>query len=1145
MRSASAEIQTRPLLTIAPRKAEMPSQVSLILGPARSGKTFALVQQYRTALKSAPAAQSRSRFLWISPTARAAADVRGQLLTDGLNVCLAPGVTTFEELSDQILANNQPRLRTLTAASQRDLFRRVTGRALEHGQLTHYAQAAIRSGFTDLLADHVRELKRCGIRPGQFAKSIKSHPNSLALRELAQLYTDYEHLLISHQLCDAEGRHWAACDELAAEASPQFQNIELLVVDGFADFTVTQHNILRELSRRAKQFLISLPFESTSPTPSSDQPSRDDLFAKARATRVELKRYYPQLEEKTLQARPTSWPALDHIAQNLFRNPRQMAPASPAVRDSLPRLEIVGAASAQDEIVQLARRIKTRLTKSEARPGDIALVFRSLGEAAPRIREVFTEFGIPFSLEVSERIISSAVVRTLLTLLRLHEEDWRFRRVVAVVTNNMLTALDDSRQSGERLVRELQIAGGRDALLEQLDRIATRPDENLHEEDVGRRTAAAAALASFRSLAAALDQLPKSATPLAWSAALARLGTNLGLTIFASVGSAEEEAQASVDQIAWQLLTKHFTSLERLNRWLGQPPQTWSLGDLLAALVDLAQHEPLPRPFDEIGRVRILSAATARTVSARHMYLAGMSEQAFPAAERAGRPCSDADYRRFARSTEKEFPLPATGSVLPAHAPSRAQEEMLLFYEVLTMAEETLTISYPALDDKAQQLPPSPYVTEIRRTLNDPNAISTVPPQLSSIPQEDVSPLSATEWRIQAVARALGSTSVNRDVRLLAGIFNNPQTKPLGHAIDSGMRIVHARADRQDFGPAEGIITSAAVQKQLANRYGPKHDWSPSQWELYATCPYKFFMQYVLRLEPLGDLTLETDYLRRGSLMHDVMARSHREWFAATETEPPNPSCDEAAFQSHVERILEQLVEAMPRSGVEAALQELDRRQIGKWITAFQNQRKNYAKLWSELNLTSTPAYLEFRFGPAHKGAKNDDDPNSVDAPFMLNIGNEEIRVTGRIDRIDVAGEAPNLVFTVVDYKSGSRPRMTSEKIESGERLQPALYVMAAQAMLFGEDKARPLWAGYWSMQSGVTTTKSYPLRCSDGATISDAWNELRPKIVARVGQFVKDIRAGVFPVFSRDDHCTSHCDFNTVCRIAQVRSLGKALTSD
>ena len=95
-------------------------------------------------------------------------------------------------------------------------------------------------------------------------------------------------------------------------------------------------------------------------------------------------------------------------------------------------------------------------------PGDIVVVFRSLADVAPRVREVFDQFGIPYSLESSLPIATAPIAKTLLGLLRLDDENWPFRRVVSVITNNMLTAFDVSaRQSAEWLVRDLQIADGR------------------------------------------------------------------------------------------------------------------------------------------------------------------------------------------------------------------------------------------------------------------------------------------------------------------------------------------------------------------------------------------------------------------------------------------------------------------------------------------------------------------------------------------------------------------------------------------------------------------------------------------------------------------------------------------------------------
>jgi RecB family exonuclease len=364
-------------------------------------------------------------------------------------------------------------------------------------------------------------------------------------------------------------------------------------------------------------------------------------------------------------------------------------------------------------------------------------------------------------------------------------------------------------------------------------------------------------------------------------------------------------------------------------------------------------------------------------------------------------------------------------------------------------------------------------------------------------------------------------------------------------SLDAAIRMIDARGDRDKFGPAEGLLVSDSVRARLARRFGPQHLWSPSQWERYARCPYHYFMEDVLGLEPLGELVLEIDHLRRGTRLHQVLAAFHRR-LAPLLVAGQTPSVQElAAFSAEFTSVLNEVVNLGPRAGVDAALVEIDRRQIAKWGRSYFDQHGKYDAAWSALAEPPVPQHFEFRFGPPRTGdaeEKDSDDPRSTSLPFVLDFGKEEIRITGRIDRIDV-GRARDgrLVFNVIDYKSGRRPTLSIEKIESGERLQPALYVMAAQALLYGDDQATPLWAGYWSMDKGVTTDSRYSLRCSsDDLEPTAAWESLPGKVIERVGQFVADIRRGDFPVASRDDDCTSHCPFSTVCRVAQVRSLAK-----
>ena len=164
------------------------------------------------------------------------------------------------------------------------------------------------------------------------------------------------------------------------------------------------------------------------------------------------------------------------------------------------------------------------------KPSDILVIFRSVNEAAPRIDEVFERFGIPYSIETNRRIARRPCFKPSLALLRLDQEDWPFRRVVSVITNNTLSVLEDSaRQAAEWLVRDLQVASGRQKFFDVVGRLAAQlgSEATLGDHQQKRIRAAAAALPSVTQIAAALDQLPKQATLTAWTAALANLLTTL------------------------------------------------------------------------------------------------------------------------------------------------------------------------------------------------------------------------------------------------------------------------------------------------------------------------------------------------------------------------------------------------------------------------------------------------------------------------------------------------------------------------------------------------------------------------------------------------------------------------------------------
>ena len=101
-------------------------------------------------------------------------------------------------------------------------------------------------------------------------------------------------------------------------------------------------------------------------------------------------------------------------------------------------------------------------------------------------------------------------------------------------------------------------------------------------------------------------------------------------------------------------------------------------------------------------------------------------------------------------------------------------------------------------------------------------------------------------------------------------------------------------------------------------------------------------MQEVLGLEPLGDLVLETDFARRGSRLHDVLAAFHRDWIAERRETPLAADDEAAAFLAHLTKVIHDRTSSASRVGVDAALLELDRRQILKWANRHYDDQAAY-----------------------------------------------------------------------------------------------------------------------------------------------------------------------------------------------------------
>ncbi|HEV3138461.1 MAG TPA: UvrD-helicase domain-containing protein, partial [Pirellulales bacterium] len=396
---------------------------TVLAGPARSGKTGRLLDHYRQVLANEPLGAG----LWLGPTHRGVAAVRDQLLAGSLAGCFSPNCLTFDQFARRVLESSPLEIRPIGLVAERQILRGLILQALDERKLDYFAPVARTPGFLDLLVRFVEEMKRLEIWPAELAAACGRAEKD---RELCHLYESYQRILTEHDMYDAQGRFWSARDLLQKGQQKPFERLRHVVVDGFADFTRTEHEILEILAGRVASLTISLPLEIGSP--------RGDLFAKADKTLTELKRRHPDLAVHEMEPRSVAFPAIGHVERSLFSNPRQAAPVADAVG-----IEIVEAAGAVHEIELLARRIKQLLTQGDigsagasVRPGDILVVFRSLGDAGELVREVFGEYGIPVAVGTRLPLERAPILAALSAWLRLDVEGWPFRQLLGVLVHN-------------------------------------------------------------------------------------------------------------------------------------------------------------------------------------------------------------------------------------------------------------------------------------------------------------------------------------------------------------------------------------------------------------------------------------------------------------------------------------------------------------------------------------------------------------------------------------------------------------------------------------------------------------------------------------------------------------------------------------
>ncbi|HUQ70534.1 MAG TPA: PD-(D/E)XK nuclease family protein, partial [Planctomycetaceae bacterium] len=570
----------------------------------------------------------------------------------------------------------------------------------------------------------------------------------------------------------------------------------------------------------------------------------------------------------------------------------------------------------------------------------------------------------------------------------------------------------------------------------------------------------------------------------------------------------------TADVLLWERLQRTLRDAAAADALRTPSPPVLDLAEFLAEFRDLLASEFREPDAEAAGMIRVLGVEQVRHLDAPVLILVGLTEDSFPRGRSDDCLFPDAERRRLSQAG-----LPMR------HAAQHQQDDLFLFFTLLQRWQRRLVLTYSAINTRGHPTFPSPYVTALRTLFTADSLPVHHEGKLDPIP-DATHMLSATDQRLAAWEAARTGRP-----GWLRTLWEQPSSRSTLVNVAAAVEMAVHRFHTPGFTAYEGRLAVETNRQAVAKRFGVQRQFSATELEAYANCPFRFWLETGLGIEPVSAVEDGTDHRERGSLVHAVLSKLSPDIDAGRAGEELADR-----FRDLVEDRLQKTVSV---TELQRALTRIERQLLDQWAAAYADQCDVYTE---QIQIVAEGRWqvldTEYPFGDV-PGAPEDAKARTLSFGETSN----RVQVRGRIDRVDVGQYHDRPAFMVIDYKTGRRPRFSEDDVRSGRALQLMLYALAVRRLGLAPADALPFQLGYWCLketgfQGGVGTRSQQTLKPIDAA----AWQTLERLVDEVVPQLAQGIRAGEFVVDNPDEHCTGYCEFRTVCRVNQIRPLADRL---
>ncbi|HSP63502.1 MAG TPA: hypothetical protein VLQ90_11015, partial [Pyrinomonadaceae bacterium] len=328
---------------------------------------------------------------------------------------------------------------------RRSLISQIIKQLSAAGKLKAIRPLANRDGCVNTIASLIGELQRAGKTPAEFQTAIDARAgeygdadndgDTLKLagqprsqldydREVALIYAAYAEALNRFGLTDEDADQLRALQVLRGEVNgravslPWLDDLELLVLDGFFDFTPVQGEILKYLIPAVPNAIVNLNGDNRN----------EDIFRPFQST-IEHLESIADFTTETHEGGFEVSEALAPLRAGLFNMAQVGAARGDAQAGntylSLCLIKLLECSDREVEIRSIAKEIKRLILTEGHKLAEIALVVRERAAYADTILRVCADESIPTNLERRVEAVDVPAVRACGKLLQLLKDTSR------------------------------------------------------------------------------------------------------------------------------------------------------------------------------------------------------------------------------------------------------------------------------------------------------------------------------------------------------------------------------------------------------------------------------------------------------------------------------------------------------------------------------------------------------------------------------------------------------------------------------------------------------------------------------------------------------------------------------------------------